>query len=254
MSSSVVWHHRLLKMNFTRPSVLGSVWLLIFIGCLHSNKQSLPLLDISPRNINLGVIDENIIQSFVVNISNKGGKVLKIRSVKPSCGCTATMIDSYSISPGDSTRLKISFDPSGKAEGEIKKTITVYSNSAEDTAVQIVFKATIKRGVHATTASMKMNNIFEGECANCHYLRGKGFKGAMLYVNDCAICHASLLLNAAPRLEQLRSSNISEDSLDEIISMGRPEKNMPGFNSNVHGPLTDNDIRSLVDYIKENIQ
>lgn len=68
---------------------------------------------------------EQVVKFF--RFTNQGGQDLRIESVKTSCGCTAAVISSDVISPGQEGTIGATFDTSRFA-GEKAKTVTVYSN------------------------------------------------------------------------------------------------------------------------------
>jgi Protein of unknown function (DUF1573) len=64
-------------------------------------------------------------------IGNTGTDTLVITSTRPSCGCTAAVLDSKDnrIPPGSMSRLKVTFDANNKPEGPISKSVTITSNA-----------------------------------------------------------------------------------------------------------------------------
>lgn len=60
-------------------------------------------------------------------VYNKGTRDLNIRSVKPTCGCTAVIPQKNIISPGDSTLILVEFNSLGFS-GNNKKGVTVITN------------------------------------------------------------------------------------------------------------------------------
>ena len=68
---------------------------------------------------------EKVICNFV--LKNQGTRDLIIRSVKPTCGCTAVFPEKQVVTPGDSTYIKVSFDSEG-FQGPNKKGVTLITN------------------------------------------------------------------------------------------------------------------------------
>jgi len=60
-------------------------------------------------------------------IRNDGQSDLIIRSVKPSCGCTAVKPEKSTLAPGDSTYIDAVFYPKGRS-GDFKNGITIVTN------------------------------------------------------------------------------------------------------------------------------
>jgi len=63
----------------------------------------------------------------VYKFENRGKATLEIRKVKPSCGCTAAILSSNTILPGETGEVKATFN-TGSYQGKVKKTISVLSN------------------------------------------------------------------------------------------------------------------------------
>lgn len=60
-------------------------------------------------------------------LKNNGVRDLNIRSVKPTCGCTAVIPEKDIVHPGDSTFIKVFFD-SQSYQGFTKKGVTIITN------------------------------------------------------------------------------------------------------------------------------
>jgi len=70
---------------------------------------------------------------------NVGDELLEITSVSSSCGCTAALLSSRRIAPGESGEIKATFD-SSRFRGRIKKDITLQTN--DPAHGQVVFSLT----------------------------------------------------------------------------------------------------------------
>ncbi len=68
---------------------------------------------------------EKVYYDFILN--NKGIRDLNIRSVKPTCGCTAVVPEKKIIPPGDSTFIRVYFDSKGY-KGFSKKGVTIITD------------------------------------------------------------------------------------------------------------------------------
>jgi mono/diheme cytochrome c family protein len=97
---------------------------------------------------------------------------------------------------------------------------------------------------------MHLDGLFQGDCAKCHVEKGKGELGARLYEADCAICHG-LKSDGKPGAELASTSmlNHSPKQWESIIANGVPNTGMPAFHTKNKGPLGDEEIASLVEYM-----
>ncbi len=78
-----------------------------------------------------GDVEEGKIVEFKVEFKNIGNAVLNITDVKTSCGCTAALLSSKSLQPGESGTLRIDLDTSNR-EGKLTRTVTLYSNDPKE--------------------------------------------------------------------------------------------------------------------------
>jgi hypothetical protein len=89
---------------------------------------------------------ENILQGEEVShtfvITNGGGDLLKITSVKPSCGCTAAMPEKNELAPGESTNLVVKFNSTGRY-GKQKKIVRIESNDSENPQALVTIKGVV---------------------------------------------------------------------------------------------------------------
>jgi mono/diheme cytochrome c family protein len=211
-----------------------------------------PRIEFNEETHDFGRFAQNTNVETTFIIKNVGTDTLEIISANASCGCTATVLDVKKIAPGQVSRLKVNFDAHNKAEGPMVKTITIVSNAVNGAQKVLKIQGTIFKSntAHAGEA-MSIQKVFEGSCASCHVDKGKGELGAKLYEADCAICHG----NAAdhkpgPDIASDAMMNHDEKSWTTIIRDGIPNTNMPGFHTKVKGPLNDEEIASIVDYLK----
>ena len=79
------------------------------------------------------------VRSF--EFTNTGDAPLVINRVYSSCGCTIPEKPEEPIGPGKTGVIKVKYDT--KRVGPIRKTITVYSNDAENPTLPLKIKGTI---------------------------------------------------------------------------------------------------------------
>ncbi len=75
-----------------------------------------------------GVINEGEVVEHTFEFKNAGEEDLIITNVQTSCGCTASNWPRNAISPGQSSKLIVSFNSKGK-KGQNTKEITVIGNT-----------------------------------------------------------------------------------------------------------------------------
>ncbi len=128
--------------------------------------------------------------------------------------------------------------------GKISKTIQVYSNDPKRPQVTLTLAMNVKDSLHAKKHNA--DEIFKKQCSRCHVDAGKGKKGWELFNADCVMCH-NYGKTASP-VSVMR--DISGDTLRRAIGDGVNGSSMPGWTEIKGGPLTPEDIDSLVEFIK----
>jgi Protein of unknown function (DUF1573)/Cytochrome C oxidase, cbb3-type, subunit III len=208
----------------------------------------------------------NILVTF--NFTNVHSSEVVIRSVRPSCGCTTVKLPPlpWHIPAGSNDQVTASLDLRGKY-GVLTKTLMVDSTSGYKS---LLFKVTVPAKITTTTVAgasidsdrlnkMRMAQVDRqvvfknSDCAKCHLEPAQGKTGMALYTAACAICHDTpSRATMVPDLKALKFPT-SSPYWKYWISNGRAGSLMPAF-AKVHGgPLTDQQIQSLVDYLTTTI-
>jgi mono/diheme cytochrome c family protein len=105
------------------------------------------------------------------------------------------------------------------------------------------------RGRNFQTAAADRQAVFKGDCVRCHVTPGEGKLGKALYDASCGICHDSH--NRATMVPDLLALKMptDKDFWRAWITYGRPSSLMPAFAQAEGGPLTEEQIASLVTYL-----
>ena len=218
-----------------------------------------PIISVEQRVKDVGKVptDSKVNTEFL--IYNIGGKRLRIGDVETSCGCTLAQISKRAISPGDFTRIQVVMDTSLKL-GLVRKKITVQSNDPKRPEMALFLVGEVLPKAMASHAAIKLQPkdklvLFKGQCATCHVQAGIGKTGKALFQADCAMCHgvnAQGNHSAGPSL--LTFDPESEPALKhmrDVIANGSPRTpQMPPFAKANGGPLSDDEIASLVQFLK----
>jgi hypothetical protein len=118
--------------------------LIIMTSCLmvYSEQPLSPNIFFKEKGFVAGEVQEGTIVEHSYKVYNKGGAVLRINSVKTSCGCTAAEFD-RAIPPGGEGRIRVTFNTMGRS-GRSIKSINVFSNDPEKRNETLTLEATIK--------------------------------------------------------------------------------------------------------------
>lgn len=93
-----------------------------------------------------GKVSEGEKVNYTFRFVNKGESELIIKDVKSSCGCTAALLSTSNIKPGQEGTLKVEFNTQNRS-GKNSKTVTVQSNDPKDpTKILTIYADIIKKG------------------------------------------------------------------------------------------------------------
>ena len=102
--------------------------LILFIQvCQDVPREQGARLVFEEENYDFGEIEQGVVLTHVFNFENIGEDTLKISRVLSSWGCTASLLSSEVIAPGETGELSVTFK-SKKRKGKNKKSIRIYSN------------------------------------------------------------------------------------------------------------------------------
>jgi cytochrome c5 len=207
-------------------------------------------IDIKEDNYDFHDIEQGTKAEHDFEIANTGSDTLVILGTHPSCGCTAAMMDQSRIAPHSKSRLHVTFDANNKPEGPIVKSVTITSNSKEKSDAMVRIQGRVVKSKLAHKTQMHLDGMFQGDCAKCHVDKGKGELGARLYEADCALCHGTKADGKpGPELADAKMMKHTPKQLKTIIENGVANTAMPGFHTRNKGPLGDEEIASLVEYM-----
>jgi mono/diheme cytochrome c family protein len=203
---------------------------------------------------------------FTFWLTNVSSEVVSINAVRTSCGCTVAQLPEqpWRLSPGSNGPINVTMNLAGKF-GTIEKGVTVDSTTGFKT---LIVRAVIPQQPNAQPAiggidperlkNMQMaladrQVVFKGDCAKCHAEPTVAKVGKPLYDAACGICHDSVHRAAmVPDLAKLNHPT-NEDHWRRWTRSGRVGSMMPAFAKSEGGPLTDEQIESLVKFLMESI-
>ncbi len=127
--------------------------------------KNAPIISVEPGSYDFGVVSQaEGAVSGLVTITNQGNEPLVLKKMDTSCGCTsAAIVDNgvegprFSMAmhgtnpkdwkkvivPGDSTELKIYYNPNVHKElrGSVRRSVSIYSNDPRNKVMEVVINA-----------------------------------------------------------------------------------------------------------------
>jgi hypothetical protein len=132
------------------------------LGVLAFTVSAQPRLKVMEgTKFDLGNVDRGVVATKHVTLKNIGNQVLTIGNVEVSCGCTGTVVSSKELNPGDTTSLLITFN-SKNFTGQVHKSLTINSNSADAPRTLIEFTAKVVEDLSFTPLQFYFKDALEG--------------------------------------------------------------------------------------------
>ena len=194
---------------------------------------------------------------FAFTVTNVSDHAVTIYQVRPTCGCTVAAMPAspWIIAPGKSGTFAGTIDFRGK-EGTVTKSIFVNSTAGTQRLAITVKIPTLDEAARRRNQMIAQQNrqaVFSGECAKCHLTPAKGLSGADLFYAACGVCHFAERRSSI--VPDLLTARVHRDAAfwRKWISEGKDGTLMPAWSKKFGGPLTDEQIESLVKYALETL-
>lgn len=201
---------------------------------------------------------------FSFTATNETATEIVIDDVRPSCGCTVVSMPAkpWRLAPGASGSIEAKLDLRGKTGTLIKGLSVTSSVGVMDLVVRIKIAdpvqanpsvsdrgTSLRRVRNRLTAGADRQAVFGIGCASCHVQPSIGKMGQELFVTSCGICHtAEHRASMVPELAGLPNGS-NREYWHSWITHGKEGTLMPAFAKSAGGPLTDDQIESLVNYL-----
>ena len=105
-----------------------------------------PLIYFPETQHDFGKVNEGEKVNYTFRFVNKGETALQIKDIKTSCGCTAALVSTDNLKPGQEGTIKVEVNTKNRS-GKMSKTVTVQSNDPRDPAkILTIYADVIKQG------------------------------------------------------------------------------------------------------------
>jgi len=203
---------------------------------------------------------------FMFTVTNISSEDVLINYIIGSCHCTVAQLPSqpWKLAPKQVGEFSATMDIAGTPPGESKfKTLTVNSDKGVKvlnvtTRVLPDMSSPEDRTNNVKMATADRQAVFKGDCMQCHAETAKDSAGhdkmgQELYAAVCGICHeSSRRATFVPDLHHLKDPT-SAAFWRTWITGGKPGTLMPAFAKSEGGPLSNEQIDSLVNYLNSSI-
>jgi copper(I)-binding protein len=116
---------------------------ILFVCLLASNSWAAPKLMVEQPSFDFGEVVQGQMVPHLFKFKNAGDEPLVVEKVRSSCGCTAVLLSSKTLAPGESGEVKANFNTS-RFRGLVTKTISLYSNDPQQPVKKLTIQGTIQ--------------------------------------------------------------------------------------------------------------
>lgn len=132
------------------------VLLLLVLLALPFSSFAAPVVSTEVSDYDFGQVSQGEKVTYTFRFRNSGDELLEISSVSSSCGCTAALLSSKRIAPGDMGEVKAIFD-SSRFHGRVTKTITLKTNAPAQRTVLFHLSGEVKELLAISTSRIVWN-------------------------------------------------------------------------------------------------
>lgn len=117
-------------------------------GYLQSATPEPPNIKVTPALYEFGAIGPTDVATHEFAVRNDGGRRLEIGRISTSCGCTTAEIDAKALEPGETTTLRVKFDPQAMGSDlsgtDIVRVVYLQSNDPDDPEVEVELNGRVR--------------------------------------------------------------------------------------------------------------
>jgi len=200
-----------------------------------------------------GTVMEGDIVQHTFKFKNEGTEAAKILKTETSCGCTTATGALKEYEPSETGEMEVVVDTKGK-KGIIVKTVTVTLENNVVEKAELSLSMRLEPPPHPKIENIRNINT-EAKCKTCHLESGEGQTGIFLYHRVCTQCHGKRGKGAsATSFTDKKWLKVSDAHIKKTIRKGLPGNGMPSFVDGVTPPLEDEQVDSLIKYIRGLVQ
>ena len=156
-----------------------------------------PKISFDKTHHDFGKISDDLEVSYRYRVTNTGSATLEIREIRPSCGCSYTMVGRTQLKPGEDTFIEVHFNPEGLM-GTVHKSLQVISNDPAQPEVVLTFEASVVMDIMPSSTVVFFSEVARGGGSLTQSVRLQSGDGEAITVTDARIPGAPYL-SCTPR-------------------------------------------------------
>lgn len=121
--------------------LIATLILSVVVVIAQDNKKPGPEITFKTLDHNYGEIVLNSDGAYEFSFTNTGDEPLILSKPRSSCGCTVPAWPKEPILPGETNKIKVTYNTN--RQGSFNKTVTIYSNAKNKAAVVLRIKGKV---------------------------------------------------------------------------------------------------------------
>lgn len=197
-----------------------------------------------------GSVTEGDIVRHTFKFRNAGAGPVSIVKTETSCGCTTASAALREYAPGESGEMEVVVDTKGK-KGIVVKTVTMTLENVEQPTQELSLMMNLEPPPHPEIREFANINT-ESACKSCHLESAEGESAGFLFHRVCSQCHGKKGKGGYARTlrDEAWQQKVEDSYIRNVVNKGLPQQGMPSFVEGVVPPLTEEQVDSLVQYIR----
>ncbi|MHC4265478.1 MAG: DUF1573 domain-containing protein [Planctomycetota bacterium] len=126
------------------------------------DKPPVPKIKLSEKTIDFGTVNGGTKLKAEIKFSNEGNAPLRIKKVRPSCGCMTGKLEKKVYQPGESGTVDFSYEAKNK-KGPTKGYVTISSDDPDQPNVKVYIKADVIQFIETNPGMLAFQNIENNE-------------------------------------------------------------------------------------------
>jgi hypothetical protein len=145
-----------------------------------------PVISFDKTHHDFGKIGHDQKVYYRSKVMNKGSAPLQIKEIRPSCGCSYSMVGQWSLAPGEETFIEVHFDPTGLI-GNVHKSLSVLSDDPANPDILLTFEASVTHEIMPSTTAIFFHDVPRGGPAMTKTIRLQSGNDMPVAVTDAKI-------------------------------------------------------------------
>ncbi len=141
---------------------VAALLVLLYFGAVAAQPVGVPVISKEAKDAqkpdpftwDFGQVTQGEVAKHEFSLKNETSKVLNIKDVTTTCGCTGSEVKKKTLSPGEATVLEVKFNSKGYM-GDVQRQIFVNTDNLDNPVLKFTIKAHVVTPLDIKTSEVK---------------------------------------------------------------------------------------------------